>query len=366
MRPFIRGAPVMTQMFASIFRKRPSFKADDALQPVPSGVLMVAAALIICLCVSAVAQSGEQANENPPVSELIHMLEEREDVFNQVSISGQIEKQGRAAGPLHTVEEFELIRSGVQVKLVSRFRAIIGPRSIPEEQVANEIRLFDGNEWWYLVQPAADVKESPSVHIERDPNEALRLGSQIGEAELSLVLMQITDKPYSEYFHNISNIRLVDLENVQGFQTIVLALDTLEGRLKLWLSPEHNYAIAQAELIKDQGDTLLGDQSAPEGYFERRLATVQRFVQCDQIWVPAEITGKTTVRTLKPKPRQMRGQIQFTLDKVRVGPPEDENRAFELPSLSIGTRASFYGDTNPDGSIRFYEWNGTDFVPSGR
>ncbi len=294
----------------------------------------------------------------PTVRDMIDQITSREKKCAHLVLSGTIKARSRGH---NTLEDFELRRQNEHVIATRRLWGNMRSRRINKAAAARETRVFDGKVFWYLVEPPG-LTEQPSVQITQQLAEAQKQALSIGQSYRHLLHMQVTNRPYSVFLRQTDPApRLVRNRKINGQRAIGLRAALDEGKLTLWLSPKKHHAIVQAELIVHEGHTLHSGQRAPEGYHEKRVLTVRNITRLDEHGLPTAVVYFHEIRLPGEKSTPMTFHATANFQRIELGAKADA-AAIALPVLPVGTQASFHGDTNPNGSIRFYRWTGERFV----
>lgn len=337
-------------------------------------VTLVAMSLIMFVLSAAVYPSWSWANEAvsdviPSEEQLINKLSSHEQLFTRIKLRGESktrsvwrggDRRGGWAG-----YTFEYERDGEQTQLLTQsWGSRIGGRSYSRARPLMERRVFDGNRWCYLVYPDRPSGQQ-NVRITRTPEAAEALAEQKRQEYSQLLLLDNSEAGWVNLLRAATSIEVLpESQRVGRFTAVVLEADTDEGRVKLWFSVDHDFALVRAQREAEAGDVFELNR-LPQGAKYSSTVQALRLSEHSGVWLPIRLESESKLVTNRSPARTMNisstGKTEISL--IEFIPDTRPPQKFPLPTLPVGTRVDFDDDVNPNGSVRFYVWDGEQMIP---
>lgn len=319
--------------------------------------------LVVVSCSLPAAHATEQ--EPLTAEELIEKLDRWKGRLEHLTVSGELKSRGswnRGGG--RSLERFTYDRDGDRFRLISS--TVNFKRGNTSYDVApTHWYVFDGEQYCYLMLPK-DPDERAEAQFQRDPERAKEVAAGFWRSYQRMMTMDPTEKGnLVEVLRDAAAIRVrPGTHRVIKFKTLVLEADTAQGDITLWLSVDHDYTIVQTERVIESGDSRLGEP-APPGLHERHYYRVAELREHGGLWVPTGIIGRGNFRALDrdSRPVGMSSEVRWDIDVIEFDPAIQVEKNITLPELPVDARVSYSDDVNPNGSTRFYRWNGSEAVP---
>ncbi|MFB3897732.1 MAG: sigma-70 family RNA polymerase sigma factor [bacterium] len=126
-------------------------------------------------------------------------------------------------------------------------------------------------------------------------------------------------------------------ENINEVPCEVIDASGKYGKYTIWLDPQHDYQIAQMEVVRKEGDWTV-DRPLEKGTFMRNTLKNVRFERIDDIWIPMEATIE---ESLTFPTGNYKYSIHHKLMSITLNPDFNALNAFVPNYIKDGTKVRF-------------------------
>lgn len=248
----------------------------------------------------------------------------------KMQIKDQIEMEFRYDGKRYTEFHF---RDSSNISEALPGRTTIAKKEGPYVQ-----HLYDGQRCLTFTFNNGEIgKDLVVINLNKTNTSSYYEGSLIG-------FLNMDNKRIEEVLANQKNLQVLEKQDkVAEQECFILKANTDRGQYTLWISPEHDYHIVKAQILRKSGNKY-GSDILPEGVEIAYSLEISNFKKIDDIWVPME--AKETFLQKQKNGASTKTEHTHIRTDVIINPDHKKLDSFGTSKIRNGTEVGITGTRN--------------------